>query len=170
MRTILLSLLLTFGVFCGDTIYIDCVQCGSVACLTFGGGPLVGDQMQTNESSCADVGTFPIITQFACSTSACDSGCQILISGTTQLPAAVCSDSLEGENIINSYNQLYSTQIGANANSAQYDWCNCGGGLSGGAIAGIIVGSIAGVILIGGVAYCLWKRKKQFGNFAKYSQ
>ena len=37
---------------------------------------------------------------------------------------------------------------GDSSYGSKYDWCDCGGGLSGGAIAGIVIGSICFVILL----------------------
>ena len=45
-----------------------------------------------------------------------------------------------------------------------YDWCNCGPkGLSAGAIAGIVIGSTAGFLLLVGFVYWLCCKKDQYG-------
>jgi hypothetical protein len=79
----------------------------------------------------------------------------------------VCADSLEGQETIVRYNLLYSAYLGNPDYNSTYDWCNCsGGGLSGGTIAGIVIGSVAGAALIGVLVYWFCCRKRQFDSYA----
>ena len=79
------------------------------------------------------------------------------------MPGDYCSESAAGDILFKGLNNLYSILMGKADLSQTYDWCNCGdGGLSGGAIAGIVLCSLAGLVLILGCYYYYCYKKKSY--------
>jgi hypothetical protein len=63
-----------------------------------------------------------------------------------------CSETDEGKAFTKQLDVYYSTKEGS-TNIISYDWCQCGG-LGAGAIAGIVIGCVAGVVLIIAIIAC----------------
>jgi hypothetical protein len=157
-RKIIILGLLVLVALADTELTMDCYECNGILCIVLNGGPFVNASFPSNTgTSCLLAGDFPYTYNFTCKSKCQD--CSIVISTFNQFPTGYCSESQVGDQFFTYLNLCYSEQTGDP--NASYDWCNCGrsSGLSGGQIAGIVVGVVCSVTVIGLVYWYCFKKK-----------
>ena len=159
LKFVLLSLLLILTLS-DNTVSISCGTCssGTGTCLNLFGGGFNGYTYASLATSCSSqFGTYPHITTFTCSESQCETGCNIAVNSDNGIRTVFCSETTQGRSYTTALNVYYSAQEGS-TDLVTYDWCGCGG-LGVGAIVGIVLGSIAGLVLLVCLIQCCRRRK-----------
>lgn len=155
--------ILTATVSADTTVTLTCGPCPSRGgtCLAIKGGPF--DNVEAPYNQACQFSSAEYL--FNCNSGNCGGKCEVTAtrSGGTRgnFGQSVCADSVEGKATTTFLDIAYSAIKGNRNLDSKYDWCACGGGgLSGGAIAGIVIGSVVFLILLGLLVWwCLKKRK-----------